>query len=77
MSDIINMIELEKAVANDSSYLSLLTTVITGYPKTRDNLEVCLKPFWNVWDCLSFEGNLVYLEDRVVIPAAHRNTSNV
>ena len=70
----INMIELDKAAVNDSSYRSLLTTIITGFSKTRDHLEACLKPFWNVLDCLSFEGNLVYLEDRVVIQAAHQAT---
>ena len=70
----LNMIELERAAAEDSSYRSLLTNVISGFPKTKDLLDPSLNSFWNVKDRLSFSGNLVFLEDRIVIPRKYQST---
>ena len=70
----LNMIELERAAAEDPSYRSLLSNVISGFPKTKDLLDPSLNSFWNVKDRLSFSGNLVFLEDRIVIPRRYQST---
>ena len=71
---IINITEMEKTAAEDTAYRSLLMNVISGFPKSKELLDPCVKPFWNVKDRLSFNGNLILLEDRIVIPTKYQGT---
>ena len=64
--------DIEKAASNDTAYHTLLSAVISGFPQERGPIDPCLKPYWNVRDRLSFDKNIVLLEDRIVIPSSLR-----
>ena len=71
---VITTSDLEVAATEDTAYAALLSTVVNGFPKQRENLDPQLKTFWNVKDRLSYEKNLVLLDDRIVIPTTFRAT---
>ena len=64
--------ELETAASEDPTYNTLLSLVIRGFPQLREDLDPKLKTLWNVRHRLSYEKNIVMLDDRILIPSALR-----
>lgn len=65
--------ELHEAAISDKDYKTLLSLVTNGFPKTKDSTSSEVKSYWNVRNRLSFEGPLVMLEERIVIPTSLRS----
>ena len=71
-SNIITIEEIKKEALNDEKYMTLLTLVKAGFPEHRGLLQNDLKEYWNVKDRLSYEDNLVMMDQRIVIPDSPR-----
>ena len=71
-SNIITIEEIKKEALNDEKYMTLLTLVKAGFPEHRGLLQNDLKEYWNVKDRLSYEDNLVMMDQRIVIPNSLR-----
>ncbi|KAG7155102.1 pol Retrovirus-related Pol polyprotein from transposon-like 4 [Homarus americanus] len=65
--------ELRTVTRDDLSYIQLLESVRTGFPRDRFDLHNALRPYWKIREDLYADGDLVLYGARVVVPAAlHR-----
>ena len=63
---------VRSAIDSDHDAQLLLDTVRTGFPNTKDQLQLALHPYWALRDSLSIDDGLVVYGCRLVIPAPMR-----
>ena len=49
-------------------YKLVSQTIAAGFPKTRNETDPMIRDYWSVKDRLSLQGNLLLMDDRLVIP---------
>ena len=69
---IISIPELEKAARQDPGYISLLEMTKHKIPNQRQMMSEDTKPYWFVRDKLSPYGDLVLMDEKIVIPKSLR-----
>ena len=69
---LITIADLEQAAISDPEYMRLHHAVGTGFPKIRGGTEPDLRQYWSVRNRLSLFNNLVMMDERIVVPVAHR-----
>ena len=69
---IIDIPELEKAARQDPGYISLLEMTKHKIPNQRQMMSEDTKPYWFVRDKLSPYGDLVLMDEKIVIPKSLR-----
>ncbi|XP_069972259.1 uncharacterized protein [Penaeus vannamei] len=62
--------ELQSTGAKDPTYVSLLQTVLDGFPWQRQNVPEILRPFWELRERLSTVNGVTLMDSRPVILAA-------
>ena len=48
-----------------------MASVRSGFPESKMKAEPDLRPFWEVWNRLSCSDDLVWLNNRIVIPKSY------
>ena len=61
------------ACKNDFPSEKLITSVRSGFPESNMKTEPEIKPFWEVWNRLSCSDDLVWLDNRIVIPKSYQS----
>lgn len=56
----------------DDNLQSLKTVILSGWPDTKDDVPIAIRPYWNVKDTLTVQDGIIYHSSRVVIPKALR-----
>ena len=65
--------KLKLAFKNDMPYEKLITSIRSGFPESKMKTEPDLRPFWEVQNRLSCSNDLVWLDNRIVIPKSYRS----
>ncbi|XP_066973183.1 uncharacterized protein [Macrobrachium rosenbergii] len=60
------------AAEQDAEYNSLRKIIMKGFPEHCHNLEVELRPFWNIHDMLAVDDDLIVYGARLLIPKSLR-----
>ena len=63
---------LREGSRNNPTYTKLLQYVTQGFPKSRDDLDPDLRPYWKERDAMYHDDELVLIGPRVVVPPALR-----
>ena len=58
--------------ANDKSLTKLKEYIMKGFPETKTELQTDVQPYWRVKDMLSEYNGVIYMGDKVVVPAELR-----
>ena len=64
--------QIRDAAVNDIEYITLIETVISGFPKSQSDLPTCLMPYWTSQMELSVFEGIVCKGARIVIPRSIR-----
>ncbi|XP_062610719.1 uncharacterized protein K02A2.6-like [Saccostrea cucullata] len=56
----------------DETLQSLKTVILSGWPDTKEDVPIPIRPYWNVRDSLTVQDGIIYHSSRVVIPKALR-----
>ena len=62
------ILELRRETETDTILRDLQEVIIRGWPKTRTDIPIILRPFWCYRDELSVEDGVILKGERVVIP---------
>jgi hypothetical protein len=66
--------EIKQSTRRDPVMKKLLETIRSGWPEERRNVEVDLKPYFDIRTELVCEDGFIMKGDRIVIPSAERRT---
>lgn len=66
------LLEMKKAVEEDTVMMKLRDLVLSGWPKTKRSVPDDIKFYWNVRDDLFLEDGLIFVGDRLLIPRSLR-----
>jgi len=64
---------LKTASREDEHFTHLKRYIAHGWPKYRSNISPQLYAYWNVRDEIHLEDDLLFLVERLIIPASMRN----
>ncbi|KAK2154541.1 hypothetical protein LSH36_266g04051 [Paralvinella palmiformis] len=64
---------LKTAYHGDEHFIHLKRYIAHGWPKYRSNISPQLYAYWNVRDEIHLEDNLLFVGERLIIPASIRN----
>ena len=70
---IVRLDKLKLACKNEIPYEKLITSVRSGFPESKMKSEPDLKLFWEVLNRLSCSNNLVWFDNRIVIPKSYQS----
>ena len=66
---------MSEEARKDENYQKLHQQVIVGFPSSRDQLEISLRPYFHLRNSLSVEQDLVLFDNRIIVPhKARRKT---
>ena len=65
--------QVNKESADDAVMSELRTVILNGWPETRAEVPESLKPYFDVRDELTVQGNIVFKGQRLVVPRSMRN----
>ena len=68
----VNEKDIVSTTANDKSLTKLKEYIMKGFPETKTELQTDVQPYWRVKDMLSECNGVIYMGDRVVVPAELR-----
>uniref|UniRef100_A0A8W8KNA1 Reverse transcriptase/retrotransposon-derived protein RNase H-like domain-containing protein n=1 Tax=Magallana gigas TaxID=29159 RepID=A0A8W8KNA1_MAGGI len=51
----------------DDSLQPLKTVILSGWPDTKDDVPIAIRPYWNVKDTLTVQDGIIYHSSRVII----------
>ena len=60
--------QIQTLTRNDATLQCLITVVMSGWPDYRDQVPVCIRPYFGYRDEIAVHNGVVYKGDRVVIP---------
>ena len=61
--------DIEEKSPSDETYKILAETVSTGFPMTRHTTDPRLRAYWTVRERLSLHGNIIMMDNHLVIPS--------
>ncbi len=64
--------ELKEETDKDSTLKKLRETIQKGWPDTKQELDQEIKPYWDMRAELTIEDDIIFKDDRVVIPKSMR-----
>ena len=65
--------QVNKESADDAVMSELRTVILNGWPEMRAEVPESLKPYFDVRDELTVQGNIVFKGQRLVVPRSMRN----
>ena len=68
---IVTLYKLKLACKNDIFYERLIASVRSELPESKMKTEPDLRPFWEVRNRLSCSDDLVWLDNRIVVPKSY------
>ena len=63
---------LEQVCSSDTTYQLLIKRIECGFPCTTQQLDAKIRDFWDVRDCLTIAGQIILMDDRIIIPTQLR-----
>ena len=60
--------QIQDLTNNDETQQTLKTTILIGWPETREQVPVAIRPYWNARDGLTVQDGIIYRSNSVVIP---------
>ena len=60
--------QIQNLTNNDETLQTLKTTILIGWPETREQVPVAIRPYWNARDGLTVQDGIIYCSNSVVIP---------
>ena len=69
---IITIPHVQRATSDDQSLQRLMSTIHSGFPSTRQQLDPDIRDFWSVKDNLWTTNAIIMFKDRIVIPQSIR-----
>ena len=73
VTQLVSMKDVENAASKDDIYQILSKQISTGWPKARNDTDKRIHSFWSVRNRLSLIGNVVMMDNRIVIPASYQS----
>ena len=70
---VVSMKVLETACKTDKAHQLLLKAITQGFPATRHTTDTSIRDFWSVRHRLSCNESIIFLDQRLVIPAQIRS----
>ena len=64
--------QIRRMTLADEQLVALKTTILTGWPDTKDELQLGIREYWGFRDELAFHNGVVFRGNRVVIPKLMR-----
>jgi len=64
---------LKTASHEDEHFIDLKRYIAHGWPKYRSNISPQLYAYWNVRDEIHLEDDLLFVDERLIVPASMRN----
>lgn len=63
---------IEQATIEDEDLQTLRRTIFNGWPARKQQVPLCIAPYWDIRDQLSTYNGIVYCGERIVIPRSLR-----
>ena len=60
--------EIRHATANDAEARQLLAVIMNGWPEQKDQLPLCVRPYFSFRDTLSHANGLILKDEWIFIP---------
>ena len=60
--------QIQDFTNHDETLQTLKSTILIGWPETREQVPVAIRPYWNARDGLTVQDGIIYHSNRVVIP---------
>ena len=64
--------QLQKATEQDPVMQTLKSTILVGWPDTREQVPISIREYWNFREDLSLHNGILFKSQRVIIPRALR-----
>ena len=64
--------DLRTAANADEEYKKLISTIISGFPKSKSRLANQLLPYWKIQHDLTHDNGLVIYKGRILVPSSQR-----
>ena len=66
------LVQLQKSSVQDLVLETLKTTVLTGWPKKREQCPVQVRNYWNYREEISLHNGILFKSQRVIVPKSTR-----
>ena len=64
--------EVRKHTHADDTLQTLLTTILTGWPVKKDEVQVCIRAYWGYRDKITAQNGILFKGSRVIVPQSLR-----
>ena len=64
--------QIKKCTLADATLQSLMNTIMTGWPISREDVPVSIREFWNYKEELTVQDGALYKGMKVIVPTSMR-----